>query len=190
MSVFYICLSATDRLWIKGQAYRLIERLEASHLLLNEDTRTVHAWNDDDLERLRLAGEIRIERHRLRPTSPPPQVSQVVATQLIAELPQRDRERINRREVYCRRFLEMERAGEAKRSDAAMHRAIAIIHAEMNEAEWLAAGRLAKARHSAGHIVAVRPPPSVRTMRRALKMLEHSGCPGMATAARTNRRAK
>jgi hypothetical protein len=190
MSVFYLRLSAIDRLWIKGQAYRSVERLKASHVLLNEDTRTVRALIDDDLERLVLAGEIRIERHPIRPASSPPPVSQVVVAQPIAEPPRQDREHINRREVYCRRFLEMERDGEAKRSDAAMHRAIAIIHAEMKEAEWLAARQLAKARHSADYIVAVRPPPSVRTMRRALKLLEHSGSPGMATAARTNRRAK
>jgi hypothetical protein len=107
MSVFYLRLSAIDRLWIKGQAYRSVERLKASHVLLNEDTRTVRALIDDDLERLVLAGEIRIERHPIRPASSPPPVSQVVVAQPIAEPPRQDREHINRREVYCRRFLEM-----------------------------------------------------------------------------------
>ena len=35
MSVFYIRLSAIDRLGIKGQAYRSVERLKASHVLFN-----------------------------------------------------------------------------------------------------------------------------------------------------------
>ena len=190
MSVFYICLRSTDRLWIKGKAYRSAERLKGWHFLFNEDMRTVRAWTDDELDHLILAGEVRIERHPILPASSPPPASDAADAARFAQLPRPDSEHLFRHELFCRCFLEMERAGEAKRSDAAMHRAIAIIHAEMKEAAWRATGRLRKAPYSAGQIVAHPCPPSVRTLRRALKSLEHSGCPGIATAARAIRRAK
>ncbi|WP_146071452.1 hypothetical protein [Bosea lathyri] len=186
MSIFHFRLNAVDRIWIEEEAYRSVGRLEASHLLLGENTRAVRICSDDELDGLILAGQVRIDHRTIRSRASSPRVSPVADVH-IAPMPRQERERIIRREIYCRRFLEMERAGDAKRSDAAMHRAIAIIHVEMKEAEWLPG---TKADRSAGHIVAVRPPPSVRTMRRALEQLEQSGFSRTATAARRIRGAK
>lgn len=190
MSIFHFRFSAADRVWIEGKVYLAVGRLQGSHLLFDEGARVIRVYSDNELDELVLAGEARVERHPACSKTSPAPVSRPAAVQPIAELSRRDREHVVRRELYCRRFLEMERAGEAKRSHSAMHRAIAIIHAEMKEAAWRAAGRLTKLPYLASQIVAHPCPPSVRTLRRALKSLEHSGRIGMATGARTHERAK
>lgn len=186
--VFYF--NAADRIWIKGAAYRTVHRLQAGYLVLPENLSGIRFYSDEELGELFLAGQLCIERQPVRPGVPLSLGDQLVDRHCMSQLQQRDRAHLNHREMYCRRFLEMERAGDATRSDASMRRALAIIHAEMKEAAWRATGRSRKAPYTAGQIVAQPCPPSVRTLRRALKSLEHSGYLRMATAARTTRRAK
>lgn len=183
--ILYFRFDSKDRLWIEGKAYRPVERQEVGHLLLREDDPEIQRlFSNEELDRLVLAGEVQIERDAFRPEV---LIARAKAeAQRVNDLPERERANLARREIYCTRFLEMERAGKASRSDASMHRAIAIIEAEINAAEWASAAKLGKdgepIRPRADQKKTTHTPPSPRTLRRSLKILE--GAQGQVLALR------
>jgi putative transposase len=184
-AILYFRFNSKDRLWIEGKAYRPVERQEVGHLLLREDDPEIQRlFSNEELDRLVLAGEVRIERNAFRPEL---LLARAKAEALrINDLPEREGNNVARREIYCTRFLEMVHAGEATRSDKSMHRAIAIIEAEINEAEWAAAAKLGKGgepiRPRADQEITTHKRPSPRTLRRSLRILE--GAEGQVLALR------
>ncbi|QEL22929.1 DDE-type integrase/transposase/recombinase [Bosea sp. F3-2] len=183
--ILYFRFNSKDRLWIEGKPYRPVEREEEGHLLLREDDlETQRLFSNEELDKLVLAGEVRIERSAFRP-----EVMRARAkaeAHRINDLPERERSEVARREIYCTRFLEMARAGEATRSDKSMSRAIAIIEGEINEAQWAAAAKLGKdgdlIRPRVDKEIKTHKPPSPKTLRRSLKIFE--GAEGQALALR------
>jgi putative transposase len=183
--VLYFRFNSKDRLWIEGKAYRPVEREEEGHLLLREDDlETQRLFSNEELDKLVLAGEVRIERSAFRP-----EVMRARAkaeAHRINDLPERERSEVARREIYCTRFREMVQAGEATRSDKSMNRAIMIIEGEINEAEWAAAAKLGKdgdlIRPRVDKEIKTHKPPSPKTLRRSLKIFE--GAEGQALALR------
>jgi hypothetical protein len=191
-AILYFRFNSTDRLCIESQAYRPIGREEEGYLLLSEDDPKIRRrLSNEELFRLVLAGVVAIERDAFRPKRLLPRAQ--AKAERLNDLPQQVCEHDSRRAIYCRRFLEMERAAEATRSDASMHRAIAGIEAEINKAERAAAAKLGKhgepLHPRADKKLTSYQPPSPRTLRRALKDLEGVGGQAVAATGRAERLA-
>jgi len=186
MSVLYFGFNASDRIWIRGKAYRAVARLLAGHLLVHEDAPRIRVYSDVELDELVSSDLVRVERNAFRQDALPPSMPAAAAPPAL-DLSPRGCEQLIRREMYRHRFVETGHAAQSEHPHALIYRAIAILQAELSTARRPASLRLSDDRQQVGSGPKQRrmnsQPPSPRTLRRWQHEWDRAGEPTKSTSA-------
>lgn len=167
-----------DRISLEGISYRMLKRLSHGYVFARIDDPVVIAeFTHQQLHDLSGKPTFRFDRAAFDPVAAAARLE--VETSFISELPIADREKILWRQFVCNKFLELEAAGKASRSDASMKAARDVIEAAFDANEGVWSGRRDKEGKPIPLRAGAKPTgykmPSPRTLRTWLKAYEASG---------------
>ncbi|MBK1636497.1 Mu transposase C-terminal domain-containing protein [Rhodovulum adriaticum] len=170
---------AFDRITINGEAWRMTYEKEDGYVLTMVDgAQLSQDFSHEQLSRLGNMGRIRVDHRYYHPDSAARRLR--VAAPLIATLGEMQRARLVKRSAYVQAFLELERKGLLKRTDASI---TASTLALKGTAMGYAARNLnPSGKDKPGWSANLANAPSARTLRAWVKAYEEFGEGGLVDA--------
>jgi putative transposase len=168
-----------DKVTINGIAYRLIDRREDGYVFVRLDALGVaESFSRSEMSHLVTLGHVKQERDALLPANAKERLA--LPSELLSLLPAEQHRRAKLREAAVIAFLEMERSGDANRTDVSIERARNAI---TGRASVILAGACQYSDHRAPSGELTAPKFSTRTLRRWLSAYENLGLAGLYDAA-------
>lgn len=171
-------IAPEDRITLDGVQYRTLKRLAHGYVMSRiDDPMVVAEFTHQQLHALSDATNFRFDRAAFDPVAAAARLE--AGAKFVSELPIADHEKILWRQFVCNKFLELEAAGKAARSDASIKAAANVIEAAFKANEGIWSGRRNKLGEPIPQRAGDEPTgytmPSPRTLRTWLKAYETSG---------------